>query len=71
MSQVELIKSAVRQELERLAANWHSQAKMNSSETEYGDGFCRGQEACSEHLSEVIEEVMGAIDNAVKVEVDE
>lgn len=69
--QLDAIKQAVREELTRVAAGWHSQSKMNSSETEYGDGYCAGQEGCSEHLYEVIEEVMGVIDNAIKVEVDE
>ncbi|MCP0918001.1 hypothetical protein MUB04_15795 [Acinetobacter indicus] len=69
--QLEAIKQAVRQELTELAASWHSQSKMNSSETEYGDGYSAGQNGCSEHLLEVVDQVMGTIDNAVKMEVGE
>ena len=63
--QIEAIKAAVSEKLGQVAACWHSQSKMNSSETEYGDGYCAGQNGCSEHLYELIDEILGEIDQAV------
>ncbi|QIC72070.1 MULTISPECIES: hypothetical protein [Acinetobacter] len=68
---IEAIKEAVSKKLSEVAAGWHSQSKMHSSETEYGDGYCAGQEGCSEHLYELIEEVMGEIDQAAKDAVED
>lgn len=60
--QLELVKSVVRDRLTEVAAGWHSQAKFSNPETEYSAGYSSAQDACSEHLNEVIEELMGALD---------
>lgn len=69
--QIEAIKAAVSEKLGQVAAGWYSQSKMNSYETEYGDGYCAGQNGCSEHLYELIDEVLGEIDQAAKDAVED
>lgn len=69
--QIEAIKAAVSEKLGQVAAGWHSQSKMNPPETEYGAGYFDGQEGCSEHLYELIDEVLWDIDQAAKDAVED
>lgn len=67
----EQIKQAVRAHLEEVGHGWHAQAKLNESDTEYGDGYACGQNSCAEQLFEIIEELMGVIDSAPQDQTDQ